>query len=338
MIDTRLTSTQDFLRGIFNERQLAFLDLEAEVAKITVDGEGKVVIPNYDPSLEDRATSWRDKANVIDAKEAFGALILVYDASDSYITPDGCPFMGREDAAQYNPTNETCYINFGDAKNRNSLTHRFEAQREVEAVQHELRHHLVKLEDDRHYARTGEARRDVEYLHIDLKDLSLEGCNEARQLTYLNELHSYFFGILDRQEEKDDSLASKRMYFKVANHASALWERHQDLFSHDPEVQEATMDLYHHIQGMILLKRMSEQDPSCLGEDLDLTLRATGVALATERSVSEARDKVKQIYRYAVSKLGAEKALPKFIDSYDPPYITNTPEITPELKEALGIA
>ncbi|MBW2982198.1 hypothetical protein KY343_04935 [Candidatus Woesearchaeota archaeon] len=336
MTENTVSTIQDLVGRIFNDRQLFLLELEKEVDKINIDDDGKIIVPNYDPNLEERATAWREKKGVIDVKDIFGALVIAYNSHIE--TPEGCPNMraeteaGRRSNGQYYPTIRTCYIDFHHYWD--CFDEKWKPSYSSGDLRHELRHHLVTTEDDKYSEETGKnARR-----HIDFEGVSVHDSEELRQLAYLDELHSQYFDAIEADIIGWDYFMKidSKTYFgtKEEDVEGPL----KDIASSTPEGKKAAEELFYHIQGMILLRKMTQQEQYNFSEDIELATRAAGVALATERNIQDAKQKFELIWEHAMNNPEIKQGFSKFLETYKPHYPDwNAPVITPELKETLGL-
>jgi len=234
---------------------------------------------------------------------------------------------GHIRSGEYHPDAKICFVDLSNSWD--FLNEHYNPSWVEEYVRHELRHGLVENEDEKYGIKNAEkARRNLDWDYI-----KKNNPEEAQELAYLDELHSQYFDALEGAiDGKDCFRKIESRFYSVAGEGS-----HLEIASQIPEGKEAARNLFYCLQGMLLLKRMTESIEVYSKSEIENLTSAAGVALATERSISIAGRKVKLIWDKIISNSITKDSFGNYIKKYNPDYSGNTPEITKELKEVLEI-
>lgn len=331
VFDSARTS-KEFLEKIFSKEQIELLESESEIEKISLDNNGKIIRAEIIEEFKrDDFKDWKNKEGVIDVGEFNNILVVIYNANEKI--PDGCPDLRKRNHAghirsgEYYPDTKICFVDLSGSWD--FLNDHYNPSWIEEYVRHELRHGLVDAEDEKYGVKTGgKARRNLDWEY-----LKKNNPEEARGLAYIDELHSQYFDALEGAiEGKDCFRKIESRFYSVAGEGP-----HLKIAAETLEGKKATEDMFYHLQGMLLLKRMTESKETAFKDEIENLTKAAGISLATERSITDAKDKVKLIWNKIISNSAIKEEFDKFIEKYKPSYLDNTPEITGKLKKVLGI-
>lgn len=317
------------LERILSKDQRDVLERDSEIEKISLAADGKINLPQTRGHVDDEGLSeWRSREGIIDAKMFHGASILIYNAHT--VIPEGCPNLREKNrSAEYDPYTKTCYVDLSDSYD--FLDYRYRPEWIQQYVRHELRHHLVAIQDQKYGEQIGQQeRRNVDWDHMNKRNP--EG---VRQLAYLDELHSQYFDALEGEiDGRDCFRKSDSRIYSVADSGP-----HIEVASQTPEGKAATKELFYFLQGMLLLKRMSEQKKLSSNTEIETLTKAAGVVLATERSVTDAKTKVELTWKEITSNPETHESFKDYLATYVPEStgMNNTPEITEELRKTLNL-
>lgn len=312
------------LEQVLTREQLDLMETERGIGKISLKDDGKIDIPDDKGETDSETLLWQAKEGVIDAKKYNGTLAVVFNARKR--VPEGCPadLMARGRSGEYHASSN---IAFTDLSNTfNFLTDKYEPSWEQQILRHELRHGMVStLDQKRHEETESELRRVVDQELLRTSDPEL-----ARQLGYLDELHSQYLDVID------GDVYGHSAFREIDSPFSSIEGKgtHLEVASTTTEGKEAAKDLFLHLQGIILLKRMNEQtiDPR---EDIDNLAIGAGAVLSTERSLIEADNKIKSLWQGAMKDPDVVENFKTFIKTYEPSVRDNTPIVSQELQATL---
>lgn len=313
---------------ILNKEQKEFLTQDSNLSNLSLSDQGTLEgLDNIEDSTE--AQVWRQKEGVLDAKVIEGALVIIYNANEKL--PEGCPDFsershgGMPRSAEYHPDTKLCFIDLTDSWS--FLEDRYKPPLLQQFVRHELRHHLVALEDERISTKEGsQERRNVNW-----EDILAQDPGKARELAYLDELHSQYFDAIDGARDGRKCFRTiDSEFYSVAGEAS-----HRELGAETKEGQQAVEELFYLLQGFLLLKMMSEQQAES-AERVSAAVNTFGVLLGTERSIESALQKGKEIWRTINSDEQLMTSLHNFLSNYEPNPAYNTPVSSDALQNLLG--
>jgi len=186
-------------------------------------------------------------------------------------------------------------------------------------IRHELRHHLVAREDERISAEEGLPERR----NIDWEEILAQDPEKARELAYLDELHSQYFDAIDGARDGRGCFRTiDSEFYSVAGQAA-----HRELGAETQEGKQAVEELFYLSQGFLLLKMMGEQNADFV-QRMSPAIKAFGVLLGTERSVESAQQKGKEILQAVNNDKQLMGSFQNFLSNYEPNPTTNTPVIS----------
>lgn len=323
----------EFLENFLSEEQKEVLKIESDIGKISLDDNGKIVSEKAAAPWndDDKIKQFKNKKGIIDVKELYGATMVIYNANEKI--PEGCPDLRKRNHAghirsgEYNPETKICYVDLSNSWS--FLDDKYIPQWVAEFARHELRHHLVAVEDDKHSKKIKEKQRR----NLDWEHLKSANPETAKQLAYLDELYSQYFDALEGAIEGKDCFRNINSKFYSVDGEGP----HLKISSETTEGKKAAKELFYYLQGMVLLKRMTETRELIGKNNIENLLKAAGVILATERTISDAKEKIRLVWNKLLSNPAIKEEFDKYIEKYKPSYSDNTPEITKELKEILKI-
>lgn len=323
---------EEFLRSIFDENQLEFFKKEAELSRLTLDDNGRIVLPEkQDPIESETIKQWKNKEGVLDAREIYGSLVIVYNTSEK--VPEGAPDLrkanhaGRSRSGEYHPDTKICYVDLSNSWS--FLDDKYIPAWIQQYVRHELRHHLVSAEDERYSTESGKQERR----NMDWHSLKEREPEKATQLAYLDELHSQYFDALDGEIEGRNCFRTiDSTFYSIEGQGP-----HLEIAAHEASGKEAAKALFYYLQGLLLIRKMSASGDVAVKSQVESLTNAAGVVLGTERSMMAAAAKIKLIWEKLTSNSEMKKSFEKYIATYTPHVGDNTPEITSELKNVLNI-
>jgi hypothetical protein len=310
------------LNEILSPRQQELVQRESEISQISLDPDGKIRLPEDTHKLVPRSvTDQCTKPGVIDAQSYDGALIMVYNSKKQ--TPEGAPDLFKKGrSGEYDPQAKTAYVDIADTYDY--LDEKYQPQWVEQYARHEVRHHLVNIEDELR----GEQRQ------IGMDAILSEDPDKAHQLAYLDELHSLYFDALDGE-------TYGRNYFRTIDSTvptTVETAHHRKAASTTETGQQIASEIFCYLQALILLSRMNVSGE--IKSNINEIVTGAGTVLATERTLANASDKLKIILEKAL-KGNHElwKQFQIFVASYQPDTDKNkdTPEVTEEFKKVLGL-
>jgi len=320
----KLGKVDQALQEILTDEQQAVLRIEQSIAKISLSTDAKIIAPNSIIESSSQVNEWLAKDHVLDAACINGTILVLFN------THVGIPEelrnvfeMGR--AGEYDPTTNIAYTDISNTYSH--LEEQYQPQWVEHNARHELRHALVAQQDAKLSTQQGAPMRrllDDDYL----RNTDPDG---LRQLSYLDELHAQFLDVVEGDIQGHTSFRSLESEFYSTEASGA----HIDVSSTNPEVQAHTRDLFHLLQGFILLTRMVEDQADLRSDDSEKLSYAAGAVLATERGVEQAVQKIEQIWNIVRNDKEMYGQLIDFIDKYQPSNYDNTPVLDDNLKDYL---
>lgn len=314
---------QKALERVLTREQLVLIETEVRIGKIRLKDGGKIDIPDEMDTDDDEIAQWQLREGVLDAKKFAGVRMVVFNARDR--VPEGCPadLMERDRSGEYDAFSNTTFTDISNTWD--FLYDKYQPSWVQQNLRHELRHGVVSsLDQERHVQTENELRRVVDQRRLRALDPEL-----ARQLGYLDELHSQYFDVLEGDISGHSSFrALDSQFYSIEDNGT-----HQEVASSTPEGREAAKDLFLHLQGLVLMKRMNEQLDN--RGDIDNLTVGAGVIIATERSLTEVDNKVKALWQGAMQDPDIHNKFYTFISSYEPAITGNTPVVTQELRDVL---
>ncbi|GEM_PF-3266570 len=312
------------LEQILTKEQLSLIATEAKIGKVTLGDDGKINITGATEEASEDIAQWQLKNGVLDARKFIGINIVVFNSR--VIVPEGCPVDLKEEgrSGEYDAFSNTTFTDLSNTWDH--LYDKWQPSWAQQNLRHEVRHGLVSSLDQARYTQNNtNLRRVVDQDHLNATNPEL-----ARQLGYLDEIHSQYFDVIEGEIEGHSSFRTlDSQFYSIEGNGT-----HPEVASSTPEGQEVVKSLFYHIQGFILLKRMSEQ---ILGDRPDIInlISGVGVVLATERSLQEANNKIRSLWQNAQSIQNIGNKFNEFLNSYQPSASGNTPVVTPELRDIL---
>ncbi|MFA5729926.1 MAG: hypothetical protein WC938_01745 [Candidatus Paceibacterota bacterium] len=310
------------LETILSPEQFKFLEKEKAVRELTLSSDGKINASEENQAIAEKVQLWKSKEGVIDVSSLDGILMVVYNSGEK--VPEGCRDLrtieshgGKSRAGEYNPEDNVCSIDISGTYS--FLEDKYRAEWVQQTMRHELRHGLVNHEDIKYGNEIGKpSRRDF--------DEKLLNPEDYVQLTYLDELHSQYFDVLEGDIEGKNSFRTIESDF----YTTAGSGNHSEISSGTEEGKESAKEIFYILQGFIISKRMTEKEShSEMSEKIDEMSMAAGVVLATERSLSRASDKIKKIWNKLVTNEEFKNKISQFLKEYkpEPTGANNTPEL-----------
>ena len=295
------------------------LTQEQTITKIQLNSEAQIQIPGYQEDLatrKDELNEWRQKEGTLDVKELFGALIIIYNGNIEI--PHECPDLREKTqqrqpmSGQYYPDKKNTYIDISNTWD--FLNNRYEPSWVEQFIHHEIRHHLINLQDEEYSNKSGTKGNR----NLDNEALEEEDPESLMQLQYLDELHSQFFDALEGFTEGTSyfrTLDSK--FYTVENEGP-----HTQIASTTEKGKDYTKKLFYIIQGMLLINNANDSNRT------KTVSQAFGAILSTTRTIKEAALKGEKLWRFLVSDSKIKHQFIDFLTNYKPNAKNNTPEIT----------
>ncbi len=303
---------REIIEKILTSEQLNFFENTKKAGKIILDPEGKIISPFYEEGLEEEIKTWKAKEGVIDvALGPEGILVVVYNADIKI--PEGCNDLRIKDrAGEYDPEENICFINISSTYD--FLNECYHADWVQGIVGHEIRHGLVRNWD----MRISEQGEKSNYRNEN-EQLSSE---EYKQLTYLDELHSQYFDVLEGNIEGKSSFKEiNSKFYSIAESGS-----HLEVASNIEKNKEVATEIFHFLQGFILSKRMAEKEPDmALSKIIEELSASAGAILATEKSLFKVKNKIDKLWSELKERKGYREKISQFLEEYQPESFRNTP-------------
>lgn len=305
------------------QRQLLSNDLA--ISNLTLDENGRITgLANQTP--EPRFEEWTKKPGVIDAKEIFGSIVVVYNANSAI--PDGCPDLRKSNrSGEYSPEDKICFVDISNTWD--FLNDQYQPAWVQQFVRHELRHHLVAQLDEKY----SEKNQVVGRRNLDWDNLSQNHPEDAQQLAYLDELHSQYADVIEGTI--DGSQIFQKIESKMYSIAGA--GPHLEISAIGQKGKTAAAELFYCLQAMILIKRMSERTEMIKNDQITKAIYSVGAVLGSERSVTAAKNKIQEILSSMLEIKGVKNNIKEFVSTYQPNGQNNDPLVTSELLNVLDI-
>ncbi|OGH64237.1 MAG: hypothetical protein A2821_04060 [Candidatus Magasanikbacteria bacterium RIFCSPHIGHO2_01_FULL_41_23] len=322
--------SKKIIESLLNPEQMQFLEKERQIRELKFQSDGKIVFPHAEATSND-VLLWKAKEGVIDATCFNGILLVIYNAEIKI--PDGCKDLRTVSshgklgnyAGVYDSEKNICFV---DIRNTyNFLDGTFHPEWEQNIARHELRHGLVTAIDREHGAKTTQS--SVRNIDGDKMNPEIH-----RQLAYLDELHSMYFDVLEGAD------GGRTSFVNIDSGIYSIIDsgNHQKVASDTEEGKLLAKELFYRLQAFILSKRMIEQDHDVsLQGIIDELSMAVGAVLGTERSLSAAYAKIKLFWEKLSTNEIFKNKLLKFVKTYKPDVLNNTPEISSELQAIFSI-
>jgi hypothetical protein len=316
---------ENAIESILSPEQVRFLERDRTLEQLCLNPDATIGFLETIQEETDELRSWRSKEGVIDAGIVEGVIIIVFNADKK--VPEGCRDLrvvegpeARIRSGEYDSEKNICSIDISDSWSYAFNTYSPELLSPI--VRHEVRHGLVTLEDRRYVAQTKKPGiRNIEDTLIEPEEL--------RQLTYLDELHSQYFDLLEGSVQGKTSFRSiDSNFYSTLGRGS-----HTEVATTRDELKEVTMEIFYILQACDLSQRMSEAEPGVLARKIRDVTASIGAVLGTERSLLAVREKVTRLFAILRTDEAYCCQIEAFLSRYKATFFENdnTPLLTPEL-------